>query len=163
MKLFSVETAQGTVHTNSTDEAVLGSVTFPARWFQPGKVIKARAMVRAVSTNSTDTLTLYARFGAAALTGTAIYTSAAVDVADDDISVIDIEIVCRDADSSSTFAAVCIGSDCDAAGIATDAQASMLTAVDCTAALYLAITGDWSVAHADNQAALESLTVFEAA
>lgn len=163
MQLYSVETAAGTAHTNSTDEAVLGSVEFPANWWQAGKVVRARAVVRVTDNNSTDTLTLYARFGAAALTGTAFYTSAAVDSADSDIAVLDIELVCRDSDSSSTFVTSAFGCNPDAAGEAADVHASLISSVDCTASTYLGITGDWSVAHADNSVQLESLTVYEAA
>jgi hypothetical protein len=163
MKLLSVETAAGTAHTNSTDEAVLGSYTFPAYFWQPGKVVKARAAVRATATNSTDTLTCYVRFGAAALTGTAIYTSAAVDVADDDIFVADIQITCRDADASSTLVCSVIGCNPDATGEAADIEFTIVSTVDTTAATYLGITGDWSVASASNSCQLEALSVFEAA
>jgi hypothetical protein len=163
MKLLSRLTAAGTVLTNTTDEGVLASYEFPADFFVPGKVISGRAFVRVVSANSTDTLTLKARLGPVALTGTAFYESTAINAEAEDISVLSFELVCRDADASSTIVATAIGSDPDAAGVATDAQAAIIGSLDLAgASQYLAITGDWSVAHADNQVQIESLTIYEA-
>ena len=159
-KLISALSAAGTTHTNSTDEAVLASHAFPAHFWQPGKVVKVRALCTVDSSNSTDTLTVVARFGAAALTGGAIGTTSALDVADDDLCVCDIELFCRTGGSAGVIVATVLLSE-DAAGTAAGAHGSVVTAVDCTAATYVAITGDWSVAHADNQVTAQSFTVSE--
>ena len=160
MQPIYVQSAAGTTHTNSTDEAVLASCTFPANFWQPGKVVKARGLVTVPSTNSTDTLTVVARFGAAALTGTAIGTTSELDVANDDLVVADIELVCRSVGSAGVIVATVLLSE-DAAGTAAGAHGSVVSSVDTTAATYLALTGDWSVAHADNQCAAQSFTVLE--
>ncbi len=160
MDVIYAQAAAGTTHTNSTDEAVLCSATFPANFWQAGKVVKARALVTVDSSNSTDTLTAVARFGAAALTGTAIGTTSALDVADADLVVCDVELFCRTGGSAGVIVATVLMSE-DAAGTAAGAHGSVVTAVDCTAATYVSVTGDWSVAHADNQATAQSFVVLE--
>jgi len=163
MRLLSSLTAAGTVHTNSTDEAVLGSYTFAGDFWQPGKVVRARAMVRVLDNNASDTLTIYVRLGAVGLTGTAIYTSAAVNSDDGDLAAYDIEMVCRDSDASATIVTNTIGCNPDATGEAADVQAVIVSSLDLTASTTVAVTGDWSAANADNQVQIESLTIFEAA
>jgi hypothetical protein len=162
MVLLYALLAAGTVHSNSTDEAVLGSYEFPRGFWQAGKVVRGRALVRTTSSNATDTLTVYLRFGAVALTGTAVVTTGAVDQANGDGCVIDFEFVCRDADDSSEIVATAYAPDPDADGIAVKSYFELLTGVDTEASTYLAVTADWSVAHADNDVYLESLTIYEA-
>jgi len=162
MQLIYSQGAAGTTHTNSTDEAVLASATFPAGFWQAGKVVKARALVTVGSSNSTDTLTVVARFGAAALTGTAIGTTSALDVADNDLVVADIELECRSAGTAGVIVATVLLSE-DAAGTAAGAHGQVISSVDTTAATYVSITGDWSVASASNQCTAQGLNVFEAA
>lgn len=160
MQLIDVQSAAGTTLTNSTTETVLASKAFPANFWQPGKVVKARALVTVPSTNSTDTLTVVARFGAAALTGTAIGTTGALDVANDDLCVVDVELVCRSVGIEGVIVATVLLSK-DAAGTAAGASGSVVSSVDTTAATYLGITGAWSVANAGNQCAVQALTVVE--
>ncbi len=159
-RLLSVLTSAGTTHTNSTDEAVLASHTFPADFFDAGKVIRFRALCVVPDQNSTDTLTINARFGGTTLTGTAFLTTGAVDVADADIAVLEGELVCRSIGSAGAFVGhgACV---LDAPGTALVADGEVLSSIDTTAALYLEITGDWNVAHADNQVACQSFTVTE--
>lgn len=159
-RILTALTSAGTTHTNSTDEAALASHTFPADFFDEGKVIRFRALCVVADQNSTDTLTVNARFGGTTLTGTAFITTGAVDVADGDIAYIEGELVCRSTGSTGAF--VGLGSCVlDAPGTATVADGEVLSSIDTTAALYLEITGDWSVAHADNQVACQSFTVTE--
>lgn len=160
MKLISAMVAAGTTHTNSTDEAVLASHEFPAGFWQAGKVVKARGLVTVDSSNSTDTLTVSARFGAVALTGTAIGATSALDVADNDLVVADIELVCRSTGSAGVIVATVLLSE-DAAGTAAGAHGQVLSSIDTDAATYLALTGDWSVANASNQVTAQALNVFE--
>jgi hypothetical protein len=162
MQLIYCDPAVGTTHTNSTDEAVLASYAFPANFWQVGKVVKARALVSCASTNGTDTATVVARFGAAALTGTSIGTSTALDVANGDLNVIDVELVCRSVGSAGVIVATVLLSQ-DAAGTAAQGHGSVVSSVDTTAATYLGITADWSAASASNQIAAQCLSVFEAA
>lgn len=163
VKLLAAATAAGPVLTDSTAETVLGSHEFPANWWTAGKVVKARAVVRTLDDNSTNTLTIRARFGAAALTGTVVGVTAAVDQSPDDVSVLDIELVCRSPSDSEAGVVVgsAIASDPDGPGTA-KGHAAVVTALDLTASTVLAVTGAWSAAHEDNQCQLESLTLYEA-
>lgn len=161
MRLLSALLADGATHTNSTDETVLASYSFPAESFQVGKVYRFRAAVEVPSTNSTDTLTLRARLGGTTLAGTAIFTSGAVDAANADLAVIDGEFTVRSIGATGVAAYAVAGSNPDAATIALGAHAGTAT-VDTTSACLLEITADWSVAHADNQCNATSFTVFEA-
>ena len=162
MQLISVQSAAGDTLTNATAETVLGSHTFPANFWRPGKVVKARALVTIPATNSTDTLTGRVRFGAAALTGTAIAATSALDVANDDLIVADVELVCRSVGSAGSIVATVLLSE-DAAGTAAGARGQVVASVDTTAATYLGVTGEWSVANAGNQCALQALTILEGA
>lgn len=160
-RVLQIDTAQGTTHTNSTDEAVLASYSAAANFFQPGKTLHLRGYVRVLDNNSTDTLTVRVRVGGTTLTGTAIATSTAVDVADDDICAFDIALTCRDADDSGTLACSVFMNDPDASGQGVEAYASEVGSLDFTAELLVEVTGDWSVAHADNQVASQQLIVTE--
>lgn len=159
-RVLSISTAAGATHTDSTDEAVLASYTCPANFWQTGKVLHLHGYLRCLSTNSTDTLTVKVRVGATTLTGTAIATSGAIDVANNDVTVYDIWLTCRDADSSGTLA-------CSAALNNPDAATSLIgygtevSSLDFTAALLVEVTGDWSVASASNQVANQQLVVTE--
>lgn len=163
MRLLHAATAAGTTHTDSTDEAALASYAFPANFWQVGKVVRAKAAIVVADNNSTDTLTLKTRFGASALAGTAVATSGAIDAVDGDLSVVDIEITCRAVGAAGSFAVSVLQADPDAAGISVEAYFAVVTAIDTTAATYVAVTADWSVAHADNQVAAQSWTVIELA
>ncbi len=164
LTVIAVLIAAGTALTNTTDEAVLGSHPIPAAWFQAGKVLKFETLVRVTDNNSTDTLVVRARFGDTTLTGTAIATTTAVDAVDEDMCLISGTIVCRDPSSSTsgTLVAMVASNDCDAAGEPAKHTGTVLSGVDLTGELLLEITGEWSVAHADNSCQLEALNVYEA-
>ena len=88
----------GTAHTNSTDEAALATATFTANTLRAGNSIQVFAQGIADATNSTDTLTIKLNFG-----GAAILTTAALDVADDDIFIVDAFITLRTVGASGTY------------------------------------------------------------
>lgn len=162
LKMYSYETGAGTALTNTTSETVLGSVSFPANFFTDNKVILFKALVNATATNSTDTLQVRARFGPTTLTGTAIATSDTIDVADDDLCVIEGTIKVRDADASGTFISMASVNGPDAGGVdATEAHATITASIDFTAALLLEITGEWGAASTADSCRLEELLVFE--
>ena len=144
--------ADGTTHTNSTTEAVLASATIPAYAMQAGYRIQFVGKVLVPSSNSTDTLTLNVRLGNTTLTGTVVWTSGAVDVANDDVGWVRGEVVFRDSDSASVWHGGAVGC-LDAIGTAAVFSAGTATDYDATAAGVIQLTGDWSVAHADNQCA----------
>jgi len=164
VRALSTLIADGTEHTNSTDEAVLASYTVKSNTFQKGKIIRITFMARVTDNNSTDTLTCKVRIGATTLTGTAVITTSAVDVADDDVCVGWVEFICRD-NPSTTAAIIAYGqcNDPDASGQAAESYASAQLSLDTTADLLIELTGDWSVAHADNQVQAEVFNVFEIA
>lgn len=161
---LAVQVAAGVDHENSTTEGSIFTHAFPANFWQVGKVVKADLGCIVSDNNSTDTLTLALRLGAAALTGTAFATSAAVDVADGDVGLASVTLMCRSVGATGVVVASAILSEADATGtISTKAFGPVLVTVDTTAASYLAYTADWSVAHADNEVACEMAAVYEIA
>lgn len=155
-------TSSGTTLTNSTSETVLASHSLGANALQAGKTYQLRAAVSVPSTNSTDTLTLKVRIGGTTLTGTAVYTSAAVDVANSDLAVIDCEIHVFSVGSSGAARALTQASTGpDASAIAVGSYYAAVSSLDTTAAILIELTGTWSVAHADNQCAAVMFAVRE--
>jgi hypothetical protein len=155
--------AAGTTHTNSTDEAALDSYTFPANFWQVGKVVRCKWAALVADNNSTDTLTTFVRLGATGLGDTAVFTSGAVDVADNDVSAVEVDLVCRSVGASGVVYAVARGSDPDAPHSKLIGDALTSVSVDTTAASTIVFSADWSVAHADNQVAAQFGTVDEIA
>jgi hypothetical protein len=153
--------AAGTAHTNSTDEAVLGSFEIPANTIKAGTLVKVRYQGIATATNSTDTLTVVLRCGPTTLVGQALITHAAVDVADGDIFEGEFTLVARAAPGA---AAACVGvgsfQTTGAAGTATRKGAYLASTNFATnGALLMEVTADWSVASAGNSCRLDILTV----
>lgn len=160
-RLISVLTAAGTALSNSTSETVLAASSIKAYGLQPGKVYRVRAAVIATATNSTDTLTVRLRVGPTTLTGTIVGSSGAVDVANNDVSIIDVEMVVRDADSSSVVLCHGIVSTLGAEGTATARAAFESLALDNAADQLIEVTGAWSVASASNSCRCDALTITE--
>ena len=163
LALIAAALAAGTPLVNSAAETVLGSHAIPAHWWQPGKVLKFEALVRTVDNNSTDTLVIRVRVGAGTLTGTAIVQTGAVDQVDGDVCVVTGTIVCRsftDA-TDAELVATAASNNPDAPGQGAEHHGGVLTSVDLTQAMLLEVTGQWSVAHVDNECQLEALNVYE--
>jgi hypothetical protein len=149
-RLVSVLTAAGTAHAASTAEAVLASVSLPANFFQAGQVCRLRAAVLATATVSTDTLTVVVRVGGTTLTGTVCASSGAVDVADNDVVIVDLQFTVR---SVGTAGVVIVDGFCTAAGAegtVTARAAYQSLAPDTTAALLVELTADWSTTSANS-------------
>ena len=87
---LSTLSAAGTALTNSVAETRLGVYSILAGGMQVEKEYQLFAQVRATATNATDTLQVRFRCGPTTLTGTAVWASTAVDVANDDIITIQI-------------------------------------------------------------------------
>ena len=159
-KLINVRTSDGTAHTNSTTEAVLDSVTIKAGTLQAGKVLRFRGKIRATATNSTDTLTVNASVHTSAATGgTAVGTSGAVDVADNDVVYYDIDLIPQSAAGSSAGTIEVHGtmSAPGAEGTATTRVVPQaLSSINYLADQYFVISADWSVASASNSCVAES-------
>lgn len=154
-------TAAGTAHTNSTDEAVLGSYTIPANTLKAGSVLKVRYQGIATATNGADTLTVNLRIGATTLTGTVLITHAATDAVNDDIFAGEFTLVARAAPGA---AAACVGvgsyAGLGAAGTPTTRQAYLAaTNLATNGALLLEVTADWSAASAADSCRLDVMVV----
>lgn len=167
LKIFSNAVADGTALTNTTTETPLDSVLLPAGTLQSGKVFRWQGKVRATATNSTDTLNvkLYTHTSAA-IGGTAIGQSGAVDVADNDVVYWDLTVIPQSAAGSSAGTIEVIGlvTAPGAEGTATARVAHhQVTSVNYLADLYLVCTGTWSVASASNSCVAEASLVIEGA
>lgn len=157
------DSAAGTAHSNSTDEASLARKLFAANELVPGKVYLIKGAARATATNSTDTATMRLRFGTSSTvtSNTAVGVSQAVDVADNDVAIVDAILTVH-----SKTRAVLHGfiSDCDAS----NSQAlvshfvSILT-IAADTAYYLDFTADWSAASASDSIQSEAWDVIEVA
>lgn len=160
-RLISVLTAAGTALTASSSETVLAASSLKAYALQPGKVYRVRAAVIATATNSTDTLTVRLRVGPTTLVGTVVGSSGAVDVANSDVAIVDVEMVVRDADSSSVVLCHGIVSTLGAEGTATARAAFESLALDSAAEQLIEITGQWSSTSAGNSCRCDALTITE--
>jgi hypothetical protein len=159
--LLYMNTAASTAHTNTTTEALLDTkYSVPAGMLVAGDIIKIRYQGIATSTNSTDTLTVKLYFGG--LSGTALLTGTATDVANNNIFAGEAEVFIRTVGASGTFVAVGTHTEVPAAsGTAvhdvTEIVAS--TTIDTTAAIEIGVGVDWSVASASNSCRLDIMRV----
>lgn len=152
--------ARSTVHSDTTTEAAFDTkYNIPANTLKAGTVIKVRFQGIATSTNSTDTLLIKLYIGG--ITGTAILTGTATNVANDDIFAGEATIIIRTAGASGTLIAHATGNIVPAATrVATSVhQITASTTIDTTAAQEISVGADWSVAHADNDAFLDMMVV----
>ena len=151
--------AAGTALTDSTTETALASVSIGANRLQVGSLIQIRYQGIATATNSTDTLAVKLYIGG--LSGTALISHAATDVADNNVFTGEYELAIRTVGSSGTMVGVGTYKSVPAAeGTATykdDFLAS--TTIDTTVAQSVAVSGTWSVASASNSCRLDFLRV----
>jgi len=145
--------ADGTSHENTTTEGSLDQLAIPANTLVAGSTIRVWASGIVEDNNGTDTLTVLIRLGTSTTVGSneAVFTSAAVDVADNDIYCLQGVIQIRTAGSSGTAVAMFSYQDPDAAATAPKWQTKASFAVDTTSKLYLDFAADWSAANADNE------------
>lgn len=154
-------TAASTAHTNTTTEALFDTqYSIPANTLMPGMVIKVKFQGIATSTNSTDTLVIKLYIGG--LSGTALLTGTATDVANNNIFAGECTIIIRTVGSSGTFVAYGTHTEVPAAsGTAvhdvTEITAS--TAIDTTTAQVIGVGADWSVASSSNSCRLDMMVV----
>jgi len=153
-------TAASAAHTNTVTEALFDKqYSIPANTLVAGSVVKIRFQGIATSTNSTDTLTIKLYIGG--LTGTALLTGTATDVANDNIFCGEFTLVVRTAGASGT----CVGFGSHATVPAAAGTASPVfgilasTTIDTTAAQVVGVGADWSVANAGNSARLDVMLV----
>lgn len=153
-----VMTAAGTALSNTTTETALGSYTIPANRLSVGSVIRIRYQGIATATNSTDTLAVKLYIGG--LSGTALISAAAIDVANNDLFGGEFTVVVRTIGASGTIVGYGTYKTTAAEGTATikdDFLAS--TTLDTTASKDITVSGTWSVASASNSCRLDILNV----
>lgn len=152
--------AASAAHANTTTEALFSTLaTIPANTLKAGTLIKIRFQGIATATNSTDTLTIVLYFGG--LTGTALISLAATDVADNNVFTGEYELIIRTIGSSGTMVGVGTYKSIPAAEGTMTVKDDILasTAVDTTVAQVVGVGADWSVANAGNSARLDFLRV----
>ncbi len=160
-KIRQLSSAEGTEHENTTTEGSVCRYQFLAGSLTPGKIIEFECGVVVNDNNSTDTLTPAIRFGTSSTvtSNTSIAVGGAIDVADADVCIIRGTITVQSATRIVFNPQI---ADCDAAGTITmDGHGPVLFASTAATAYYLDVTLDWSVAHADNEAAAMSWNVIE--
>jgi hypothetical protein len=151
---YAALAASAAVTNTTTQTAFDKAHTIPANTLRAGDIIRVRAQGIATATNSTDTLAGTVRLGT-----TDVVASPAVDVANNDIFVIDVDIVIRTVGAGGTFVAA------GAAATGVPGTATMRavhkasTAVDTTADISVNVTATWSVANAGNSCRLDVLDV----
>jgi len=157
-------TANSATLTDTASETVLDAYVIPAYSLVAGKKLRAEFAVVAPATNSTDTLNVFVRVGGTTLSGTAVITSGAVDVANDNVVTGYVDLVPRSAagSSSGSVAAAGVCTAPGAIGTATArAQSAVVTGLDYRAPLRLELNAKWSVANAGNQCHATMFTVSE--
>jgi len=161
-RVIQTATAAGTAHSDSTTEASIARKIFAANELKPGQVWQFDCALRATATNSTDTLTVAVRFGSSATvtSNTACATSAAVDVANDDLSIVRGFLHVH---SATRAVLTILMSDCDAEGTMAAEQYVEILTIAADTAYYLDVTADWSVASSGNSVQAEAFAVLCAA
>lgn len=156
-------TAASTAVSNTTTETLFDKYfTIPANSLRAGSLIRARFQGIATATNSTDTLAVKLYIGG--LTGTALISIAATDVADNNVFQGEYELIIRTIGASGTMVGCGTFKSIPAAEgtmtIKDDILAS--TAIDTTAAQVIGVSATWSVASASNSCRLDFLRVLMA-
>lgn len=152
--------AASTAHAASTDETLFDKqYSIPVNTLVAGSIIKVRFQGIATATNSTDTLTFKLYLGG--LSGTAILTGTATDVANSNIFTGEALIQIRTAGASGTLVSVGSASIVPAAsGTAVPVyQIVASTAIDTTAAQVVGVGVDWSTNNAGNSCRLDIMVV----
>lgn len=152
--------AASAAHSATTTEALFDKqYSIPANTLVAGSIVKVRFQGIATATNSTDTLTIKLYLGG--LSGTAILTGTATDVANNDVFTGEALIQIRTAGASGTFVSVGSTNVVPAAsGTASPVyQIVASTAIDTTAANVVGVGADWSSSSASNSARLDIMVV----
>jgi hypothetical protein len=151
-RIVQIATGEGAEHENTLVEGSFYRKVFAANELQPGKVYPFSCPVIVNDTNSTDTLTIAVRFGTSAVpaSNTLCGAGSAINVEDADVGVAFgwVEV-------HSTTRAVVYGgiSGPDTNGTVALLGFAAVVTIAPNTAYNLDVTGDWSVANADNEAA----------
>lgn len=152
--LLHTQIADGTTLTNSTDETALSTATISGADLQIGDVIHVIFRAHVGSAQSTDTLTVVLKIGTETIVSTG-----AVNATTGDVVYIDAYITVRATGASGSLS----GSGMFVNGVAGTAVPTPFrkdaATEDISSDIAVAVTGDWSVAHADNQVFSEDFIV----
>lgn len=154
--LFINPAASAQVTNTITETAFNKQFTFAPNTLKVGDFIHIMAHVTCPSTNSTDTLTLKVKIGTTVLVATA-----AVDVANNDIAVIDCMVIIRTVGNAAAGTFIAFGTQ----GLGTPGTVVSKpfnlasTAIDTTISQLISVTATWSVANAGDQAQLDAFVV----
>ena len=156
---YTNEAASTAISNTVTETLFSTQYSIPPNSLAPGMRIKIRFQGIAPATNATDTLAVKLYIGG--LTGTALISMAATDVANNDVFTGEYELVVRTIGATGTIVGVGTFKSIPAAeGTATykdDILAS--TTIDTTAAKVIGVSATWSVANAGNSVRLDILSV----
>lgn len=160
--LVNVAVAASSAHTSTTTEALFstGQYSIPANTLVAGSVIEVEYQGIATAATNTDTLTVKLYLGG--LSGTAILTGTATDIAANAIFSGKATIVVRTAGTSGTFVAHGHHTDVPAAsGTATIgiAEITASTTINTEAAQVIGVGADWSTADVNNSCRLDIFNV----
>lgn len=136
--------------TNSTAETTLGTVTLPAYSVKYPHRIKVQAICKTPDTDSTDTFALKLKLGS-----TVLSTVTAFDAADNDVCFITFEGLIN----SSAELLHGVAFDGRTGQALANPEPSADVAFDTDADAVFTVTGQWSVASADNVATLKVFAV----
>jgi len=154
-KLLYSNPASSTSHENTTDAANFDTfATIDGTKLQVGDVIEIRGQVFVEDQNGSDTLTLLLKFGTETL-----LTSGAVAVSDNDIWDFHTFVTIRTLGGSGTAKAVSHYTALDATATAVLANYLVAFTEDISGDVVIAVNADWSAAHGDNEAQLDSFVV----
>lgn len=158
--LAYTNTAASTAISGTSSETLFSTTySIPASSLQAGQMIRVRFQGIATATNSTDTLAIKLYIGG--LTGTALISMAATDVANNDVFSGEYILIVRDVGATGHIVGYGTYKSVPAAeGTATykdDILAS--TVIDTTAAQVVGVSATWSTTSAGNSARLDVLTV----
>ena len=138
-----------TTHDNTTDAADVATLTIPAGRLNAGSLICVKSAGYVLDNNSSDTLTPVLNLVHGSTT-VGLLTGAALDVADNDVLMLEAWIQVRTIGAAGTLVAV--GKlNTDAGGTTTLVATTTSTAVDTTSSQAIVLNVDWSAANADNE------------
>jgi hypothetical protein len=158
--VVSCQVAAGTAHTSTVTEALIGSYSIPANTLVAGSVIEVQYQGIATATTNTDTLTVKLYIGG--LSGTAVLSGTATDIANNAIFAGKATLVIRTIGTSGTFVAYGHHTDVPAvANTATMAVAEIVasTAINTETAQVVGVGADWSTADVNNSCRLDIFIV----
>lgn len=154
MTRYASVAASTAVSNTVTETAFDTSVALPGSYLRAGDVLRIRGQAIATATNSTDTLTLKLYVGSLQ-----IATTGAVDVANNDIGLIDADVVIRTAGASGTVVAAGLAGLGASATVTGKAFYLASASLDTTASNTIAIKATWSNASASNSCRLDVFNV----